>query len=267
MTINFPAEFQKFLDFHQIDYSVNGSVYTICKPEISVRLISVGECAPDNRGSQNITLYQDEWVNKYQLITNRLLANLEKQKSVFARNCVVREVSSESVRQFLERNHLLGYTTCRYKYALYTKKATRYINENEMVAVAMFSAPRPMVREGATILSYEWVRYAGLAEYRVIGGMGKLLKYFIDKNSPDEIMSYADKDWSDGNVYRRLGFELHGETEPIDFYVDKETLKRIPAKKILRDKQYGPQDDLSKKYFTLRNQGNLKFYWRAPFVN
>ena len=96
--------------------------------------------------------------------------------------------------------------------------------------------------------------------------MGKLLKYFIDKHSPDEIMSYADKDWSDGNVYRRLGFELHGETEPIDFYVDKETLKRIPAKKILRDKQYDPQDDMSPKYYFLRNQGNLKFYWRAGFV-
>ncbi|OFY44066.1 MAG: hypothetical protein A2X18_08075 [Bacteroidetes bacterium GWF2_40_14] len=266
MAINFPSEFQKFLDFHKIDYSVNGSVFTICKPEISIRVISVGESAPDNRGSQNITLYEDEWVTKYQLVTNRLLANLGRQKSVFARNCVVKPISAESAREFLEKNHILGYTACSYKYALYIRKATEDINENEIVAVAMFSAPRPMVREGKKILSYEWVRYAGLAEYRIAGGMGKLLKYFIDKYSPDEIMSYADKDWSDGNVYRKLGFKYSCDTEPIDFYVDRTSMERIPAKKILRDKQYDPQD-LYKKYFLLRNQGNLKFYWRAAFVS
>jgi len=97
--------------------------------------------------------------------------------------------------------------------------------------------------------------------------MGKLLKYFIDKHSPDEIMSYADKDWSDGNVYRKLGFKYSCDTEPIDFFVDRNSMERIPAKKILRDKRYDPQDDLCKKYFPLRNQGNLKFYWRATFIS
>ncbi len=40
----------------------------------------------------------------------------------------------------------------------------------------------------------------------VDGGMGKLLKAFIEDVGPDDVMSYADASWSDGDVYRKLGF-------------------------------------------------------------
>lgn len=36
--------------------------------------------------------------------------------------------------------------------------------------------------------------------------MGKLLKAFIGDVRPDDVMSYADASWSDGDVYRKLGF-------------------------------------------------------------
>ena len=36
--------------------------------------------------------------------------------------------------------------------------------------------------------------------------MGKLLKAFIDEVKPDDVMSYADAGWYDGDVYRKLGF-------------------------------------------------------------
>ena len=85
-------------------------------------------------------------------------------------------------------------------------KRVEDIAEGALVAVAMFSAPRPMERGSKVVQSYEWVRYASIGNYRVVGGMGKLMSFFIGKLSPDEIMSYADKDWSDGDVYKKLGF-------------------------------------------------------------
>lgn len=45
-----------------------------------------------------------------------------------------------------------------------------------------------------------------MAGIGVDGGMGKLLKAFIDDVEPDDVMSYADASWSDGDVYRKLGF-------------------------------------------------------------
>ena len=40
--------------------------------------------------------------------------------------------------------------------------------------------------------------------------MGKLLKAFIEEVRPDDVMSYADASWSDGDVYRKLGFTEEG---------------------------------------------------------
>ena len=75
-----------------------------------------------------------------------------------------------------------------------------------MVAVAGFSAPRVWNKGGREVRSCEWIRYASLDGVGVDGGMGKLLKAFVDEVRPDDVMSYADASWSDGNVYRKLGF-------------------------------------------------------------
>ena len=48
----------------------------------------------------------------------------------------------------------------------------------------------------------------------IAGGMGKLLSRFIADVEPDDIMSYADIEWSDGGVYRHLGFAEDGGQGP-----------------------------------------------------
>jgi len=40
----------------------------------------------------------------------------------------------------------------------------------------------------------------------VVGGSSKMLKYFMNQYFPNRIISYADKDWSIGNLYRSMGF-------------------------------------------------------------
>lgn len=88
---------------------------------------------------------------------------------------------------------------------------------DELVAVATFSNARRWEKQGRTVCSYEWVRYASLSDTRVIGGMGKLLGAFIAERHPDDIMTYAistavpgrpqrSGSDSEGNVFRKLGF-------------------------------------------------------------
>lgn len=88
----------------------------------------------------------------------------------------------------------------------------------ELVAVATFSNARRWEKQGRTVSSYEWVRYASLRDTRVVGGMGKLLKAFISDRHPDDVMTYAISTAapgrpvrpgidSEGNVFRKLGFK------------------------------------------------------------
>jgi len=67
--------------------------------------------------------------------------------------------------------------------------------------------------------SYEMLRFCNKLNINVVGGASKLFKYFIKKFSPIEVISYADRSWSQGNLYEKLGFELHSKTRPNYYYV------------------------------------------------
>ena len=91
----------------------------------------------------------------------------------------------------------------------------------QMIAAAEFSNARKWIKGGRGIRSYEWIRYASLPYLRISGGMGKILKHFIQDVCPDDIMSYADLEWSDGQVYRQLGFDEEGTRAPVMFSIDR----------------------------------------------
>ena len=56
-----------------------------------------------------------------------------------------------------------------------------------------------------------------------------MLKHFIKETDPDDIMSYADLEWSEGNAYEMLGFKLEGVKKPVVFKVDA-SWERSPVK-------------------------------------
>ena len=198
---------------------------------------------------KTVTLYEDLWHTKGDIVRNRLLAILGRGEAIFARKCAVIKLNRDVAAGFLDKNHLLGYSTCKYRYGL--------VYNREIVAVATFSASRPMKRGEVIVDSYEWVRYANLGSKRIVGGMGKIMNHFVKAERVQEIMSYADIDWGDGDVYRKLGFTLAGKTPPIEFYVNRDTFERISVKKLRNDLKYKsiPESDM----VLIRNSGNLKF--------
>lgn len=140
--------------------------------------------------------------------------NLDLQ-TVFARNCEVRRIDRPSSSSFLDRYHRMGSASCRYSYGLFVRRRTgaseAVLPDGELVAVATFSSLRRWHKENGVVISCEWIRYASLPDIRVVGGMGKLLSAFVRDVRPDDVMTYADPGWSDGNTYRRLGFKEEGE--------------------------------------------------------
>lgn len=203
-----------------------------------------------------IIIPEDRWKRQRPMMEARLLAHMEVFSQAYARNCEVRRIDKETAQRFLNDNHSYGYAACKYRYGLFLKRHTGHIareieeerflgcdrndnrsdrNDNRsdrgdivgtLIAVATFSNARKWIKDGKEIRSYEWTRYASVPELRVSGGMGKLLKAFIKEVQPDDIMSYADLEWSEGKVYEALGFSEEQPKDPVSFEIDPETRER-----------------------------------------
>lgn len=172
-----------------------------------------------------IVITEDRWRKQGDMMRARLLAHLERFTSLYARNCKVQKIDKETAAAFLEQNHSYGDAACRYRYGLYRNDS----EDGVLVAVATFSNARKWQKGDKRIRSYEWTRYASLPGVRISGGMGKMLKAFIKDVQPDDIMSYADLEWSEGRVYEQLGFVLEGKKDPVMFVVDGQW-RRFPVK-------------------------------------
>jgi very-short-patch-repair endonuclease len=150
------------------------------------------EC--EKAGYRLIHIFEHEWINKQDIIKTKLKAlfNVE-QEHVYARKCTVKEISSKDKNEFLNLHHIQGEDKSKVKLGLFY--------QDELVAVMTFGKPRFNKN-----YEYELIRYA--TSKHVIGGAGKLLKYFERKYKPKSIITYADRRFSQGNMYFKLGFKL-----------------------------------------------------------
>lgn len=217
-----------------------------------------------------VVITEDRWTAQKEMTGKRLLAHLENFFPIYARNCEVRRIGKAEAEEFLNASHSYGDAACRYRYGLFLKRHTGHrasglIQPGTLVAVAEFSNARKWKKGDKTIRSYEWTRYASLPDVRINGGMGKMLKHFIKEVEPDDIMSYADLEWSEGSVYEQLGFSLEGHKEPVTFMIDRESgIRRALGKRpfaYAQDDKGEAQDDKGEaqdyKYFC--NLGSNKY--------
>ena len=94
---------------------------------------------------------------------------------------------------------------------------------------------------------------------RLSGGMGKLLQAFIEEVQPDDIMTYADLEWSEGKVYEALGFTLEGVKSPVLFSIDIDSWQR---KAHILDWKITGDDSQSRMYFADNQNENRTRYLR-----
>lgn len=184
-----------------------------------------------------VIITEDRWRSDTGALRKRLLAHMRKHVQVYARNCEVRRIEKKEAAAFLAEHHSYGNASCRYHYGMFLKRHTGHNADagvgwpepGTLVAVAQFSNARKWVKGEKEIRSYEWTRYASLSGVRISGGMGRMLKTFIEDVKPDDIMSYADLEWSWGEAYSQLGFTLEGQKDPVTFVVDGQW-RRSPVK-------------------------------------
>lgn len=216
-----------------------------------------------------IHLWDDVARQKPDVVASRLRALAGESVRIPARLTVARRIDKPTTMAFLEQNHLQVAIPAKYKYGLWLPKryfrvlpsdflATQTPNVDELlVAVATFSHPRTIPRDGQPFRSYELVRFANRLNCTVVGGLDKLLKAFVTEHNPDDVMTYADRDWSEGRSYERLGFERVGETEPLLFWVRPGDAS--PGEWV---RQYPTQVSDTTGMIPVWNGGNVKFLKR-----
>jgi hypothetical protein len=131
-----------------------------------------------------------------------------------------------------------------------------------------FGKYRKSLGKTAQINEYELLRFCNKLNYTIIGGASKLFNYFIKNYNPVKILSYANRDWSNGNLYKILGFKLLNITEPgYWYYKGRIKYNRFNFRKDILVKQgydinkteFEIMD--SKGYLRVWDCGNFKFEW------
>lgn len=180
------------------------------QPSKKYHLNKTEECLEKN--IQLIHVFEDEWIYKKDIVKSRILNALGRIKNkIYARKCEVREVSSMASNRFLEDNHIQGKCNGKYRYGLYYK--------GELVSLMTFGTLRKSLGSKNVEGCFELLRFCNKINTSVIGGASKLFKYFLNEIKPNEVISYADRRWSVGNLYEKLGFDLTHKSEPSYFYV------------------------------------------------
>ena len=164
-------------------------------------------------GINLIQIFEDELKFKKEIVLSRLknLLNLNDNK-IFARKCFIKEIKSNIKSDFLKNYHIQGNSNTSINYGLYYN--------NELVSVMTFSKERIALGSKTRNNVYELNRLCSKSNINVIGGASKLLKHFIRQYNPNEIISYADRRWSNGKVYTNMGFSFIKNTEPNYWYTN-----------------------------------------------
>lgn len=114
---------------------------------------------------------------------------LTKDK-IYARKCVIKEIGVKDAREFLESNHLNGYSAAKWRFGLFYNDV--------LVHVMTFDKNR---FHGSC---NELVRCASLRGTLVVGGFQKLIKHF-KRVVGGELESYVDANISNGGSYALVG--------------------------------------------------------------
>ncbi len=191
---------------------------------------------------KKVHIWEDHWLLRKEIVQARINSLFNLTTRVFARKTTIIKLHKPELLAFLKENHLNEPANGKFKYGL--------LFGDELVAVALFSASCPIHRGDEVFKSHQLIRFCNKNGLTVVGGLSKLIAHFIKEQSPEDIMTYADLDWSNGGGYIKIGFEKIGELAPQPFSIHSDSNIRNYKFDTARE------NEPSHKFF---NQGSAKY--------
>jgi len=181
-----------------------------------------------------LTIFEDEWQDKKDVVKSLILSKLNKaETSVYARSCLIRKVAKREFQRFLRDNHLQGETSAATTlcYGLY--------HDDKLVQCITFGFGHRQNMDSKVMYIDRVCTRVG---YTVTGGVSRLLKAVREEATMlgrCGLRTYSDRRYSDGALYKALGFSLVGSLPPSYHYVkggvrkSKQSLKLKPEERAL----------------------------------
>lgn len=210
----------------------------------------------ESNGIQLFHIFEGEDLGLWLSMIN---SKLGLNNKIFARKCIIKELNSKDCIYFLNKNHLQGFCQAKINVGLFY--------EDELVSVMTFSKPRFNKK-----YEYELIRFASKRNYTIVGSASKLWNYFVNKYNPNSVITYANRRFSNGDLYYKLGFSFIEKTQPNYFYFNRREFKLYSRVKFqkhkLKDILEVYDENLSETenmfnndYRRIYDCGNLKFEW------
>lgn len=209
-----PRELDIYLPGKKLAIEFDGLFWHSDANDIITKAYHVGKTeACDEKGIRLIHVFEDEWIEKRRIVESRLKNLLGVyDKTVFARKCEIKDVTLREAELFQNSSHIQGTVRSKARLGLYF--------ENELIALMTFGKCRFDKKH-----EWEMLRFCCKLGYHIPGAAGKLLKHFEKTYRPKSLVSYADRRWSTGNLYKALGFMFVRNSSPNYWYVSN-TMKR-----------------------------------------
>lgn len=158
-------------------------------------------------GIELLHIWEDDWKHKKNIIKSILLNRLELiSDRIYSRKCIIGLVSSSESRDFLDKNHIQGFSSSQLKIGLFYDK--------KLVSLMTFG-----FRYTNGVKEYELIRFCNLINTSVIGSASKLFSFFIKKYDVSRVVSYSDISMFSGRLYDSLNFEKSSKSSPNYFWV------------------------------------------------
>ena len=161
---------------------------------------------------QLLHIFEDEWIDKQEIVKSIIKSKLNiLENTIHGRKCIVKKVDNKLCSDFLNENHLQGNVGSSVKLGLFYN--------DELISLMVFGKKRLAMGNKVSIEGeYEMLRFCNKMNYKIHGGASKLLNYFIKTYNSNSILTFADRRFSNGNLYKNLGFNFIGDTKPNYFY-------------------------------------------------
>lgn len=199
-------------------------------------------------GIRLIHIFEDEWNRKIDIVKSRLRNIFTPCRKIYARKCSVIKIGNHVKDMFLEKYHIQGKDVSGIRYGL--------MYNGHLVAVMTFSKSR-----FSKFHEYELSRYATVSHFRIVGGAGKLLSAFESEFRPKSVITYADRRWSVGGVYERLGFTHIRDSSPSYFYIKNNIrYNRIDFQKHKLKKIFSDFDSSKTEHEMMNDHGYYRIY-------
>lgn len=197
-----------------------------------------------NIGIRTIQIWDFEWYNKKDIVKSMLRHSVNSSESIYARKTQIISLTPVQEMEFFNKNHIQGYFSSNVAYGL--------TYNDELVAAMSFRKSRYDKN-----IDWELLRFCNKINIHVAGGASKLFKQFKKSHNDVSIMSYSHRHFSNGSLYRILGFDKIRSSGPSYRYTknyrqffDRTTYQKHKLKDLL------PIVDMSRtEWHNMQNNG------------